>query len=202
MPNKKYINKQLKSTKEYIDALQERYAKLCVVRVDLGYKKPYSDDIVLDDANSDFNRMLNNRRSKPSVFKDQVGYICKKEYTPDKGVHLHTVFIFDGNKVLKDAHMGDKIGKYWEELTEEKGSHHNCNRNKYKFKGTGMLEHTDTKKREILDKHVTSYLCEDKQDVEPVKGNKKDRTFTRGTITKKKDKKGRPRSSKGKNKGK
>ena len=200
MSNKKYIDKHLKSTKEYIDALQEQYSKLCVIRVDLEYKKPYSDSIVLDDANENFNRMLNNRRSKPSVFKNQVGYICKKEYTPSRGVHFHTVFLYDGNKVQKDAHIGDKIGKYWEELTEEKGSYHNCNRNKYKFKGVGMLEHTDTKKRKILDKHVTSYLCKDEQNVELVKSNKKDRTFVRGTIPKSKGNIGRPRAGEGKNK--
>jgi hypothetical protein len=105
MPNDKTVNKRVQSTKKYIDALQSKHSKLCVVRVDLGYKKPYSNDMVLDDANKDFNRMLNNRRSKPSVFKHQVGYMCLKEYTKDKGVHLHTIFLYDGNKVQKDAHL-------------------------------------------------------------------------------------------------
>jgi hypothetical protein len=195
MKKKHVENKRLKSTKEYIDALQEKHSKLCVVRVDLGYKKPHSKSIVLDNANKDFNRMLNNRRGKPSVFKDQVGYICLKEYTEDKGMHFHTVFLYDGNKVQKDAYMGDKIGEYWKELTDGKGSHFNCNRKKYKYKGVGIIKHTDTKKREILDKHVTSYLCKDdeKQAVVPVSNNGKDRAFVRGTIPKVKSKAGRPR---------
>jgi hypothetical protein len=196
MLNNKTVNKRLESTKKYIDALQEKHSKLCVVRVDLGYKKPHSDSVVLDDANNDFNRMLNNRRGKPSVFKDQVGYMCKKEYTKDKGVHFHAVFLYDGQKVQKDAHMGDKIGEYWKELTDGKGSHFNCNRQKYKYKGVGMINHTDTKKREILDKHVTSYLCKDDktQDIAPVKNNSKDRAFVRGTMPKSKSTKGRPRN--------
>ena len=197
MTNTTFVNKQLKSTEDYISALQEQYSKLCVVRVDLGYKKPYSDSIVLDDANKSFNRMLNNRRSKPSVFKNQVGYICKKEYTPSRGVHFHMVFLYDGNKVQKDAYMGDKIGEYWKELTEDRGSYHNCNRKKYKNEGLGVLNHTDTEKREILDKHVISYLCKDdeEQDIEPIKHNKRSRAFTRGTLSKSKDKKkGRPRN--------
>lgn len=195
MSNKKVVNKRLDSTKEYIDALQDKYSKLCVVRVDLAYKKPFSDEIVLDDANNDFNRMLNNRRGKPSVFKDQVGYMCLKEYTEDKGVHLHTIFLYDGQKVQKDAHMGDKIGNYWKELTEDRGSHFNCNREKYKYKGIGMLHHNDSEKREILDKHVTSYLCkdDDEQDLSSVKSNKNDRAFTRGIMPKSKSKAGRPR---------
>lgn len=95
MSNNKTVNKRLESTKEYLDALQEKYSKLCVVRVDLGYKKPHSDSTVLDDANNDFNRMLNNRRGKPSVFKDQVGYMCLKEYTEDKGVHLQFLYTME-----------------------------------------------------------------------------------------------------------
>jgi len=195
MLNKKTVNKRIESTKEYVDALQEKHSKLCVVRVDLGYKKPHSDSVVLDDANEDFNRMLNNRRSKPSIFKNQVGYMCKKEYTKDKGVHFHAVFLYDGQKVQKDAHIADKIGEYWGDITKEKGSYYNCNRQKYKFKGVGMINHTDTEKREILDKHVISYLCkDDEQDLTPVKNNSKDRAFVRGTIPKNKSKVGRPRS--------
>ena len=197
MSNSKIVNKRLESTKEYIDALQEKHSKLLIVRVDLGYKKPHSDNIVLDDANDDFNRMLNNRRSKPSVFKDQVGYMCLKEYTKDKGVHLHTAFFYDGNKVQKDVYKGNQIGEYWKSLTDDKGSYYNCNREEYKNKGIGMIHHTDTEKREILDEHVTSYLCKDdeKQDITPIKGNSKDRAFVRGTIPKAKNKDGRPRIS-------
>lgn len=36
-------------------------------------------------------------------------------------------------------------------ITEGIGSSHNCNRNKYKFNGIGMLDHRDSKKRKILD---------------------------------------------------
>jgi len=120
--------------------------------------------------------MMNNRRGKPSIFKNQVGQLCLKEYTPDKGVHFHTVFMFDVHKVQKDAHMGDKIGEYWNELTEDKGSYFNCNRKDYKQKGLGMLDYKDSEKREIVDKYVISYLCkdDDKQNLIPVKNNKKD----------------------------
>lgn len=91
--------------------------------------------------------------------------------------------------------MGDKIGEYWNELTDGKGSYFNCNREKYKYKGVGMLNHSDTEKREILDKYVISYLCKDdkQQDISPVKSNSKDRAFVRGTMPKSKGNIGRPR---------
>ncbi len=190
-------NKRLNSTKEYIDGLQEQYSKLLVVRVDLGYTKECSKKIELDDVNKDLKKMLNNRRSKPSTFKNNVGYICKKEYTEDKGVHLHTLFLYDGQKVQKDAYIADEIGKYWNALiTNGRGVYHNCNRNNYKDSGIGMLDHKDTEKREILDTKVISYLCKDdeNQDIAPVKSNKKDRAFVRSTIKKKTKSIGRPRT--------
>lgn len=197
MDNKQKVNKREESTRLYMDALQDNNSKLCIVRVDLGYKKDDKGNVYisLDEANKDFKHMMDNKRGKPSIFKHQVGQMCLKEYTPNKGVHFHTVFVFNGNKVQKDAYMGDEIGKYWNEVTNDKGSHFNCNRQKYKYKGVGMLNHTDTEKREIFDKHVVSYLCkdDDKQDLSPVKNNKKDRAFTRGIMPKIKSNIGRPR---------
>ena len=86
MSNVKKVNKRAESAKEYLDALQERYSKLCIVRVDLGYKKDKKSkkvEVSLDEAINDYNHMMNNKRSKPSIFKDQVGQMCLKEYTPD-----------------------------------------------------------------------------------------------------------------------
>lgn len=193
MVNNKKINKRLESAKEYIDALSKKHSKLTIVRVDLGYKKPHSDSVRLDDANNDFNRMMNNRRGKPSVFKEQVGYICKREYAEDKGAHFHALFIYDGQKVHNSSFKADQIGKYWEGLTDEKGSFHNCHRNMYGSNGMGMLEHKDENKRKILDEDLMPYLCKDEQQIESAKENKNDRAFTRGTTPKGKGTKGRPR---------
>ena len=139
--------------------------------------------------------MMKNRRGKPSVFKDQVGYTCKKEYSKEKGVHFHTVFFYDGQQIQKDEYKGDQIGKYWNQLTEEKGSYYNCNRNKknYKKLGIGMLNHKDAEKRENLDIAVAYLGKDDHQDIAPVKSNKKDRAFVRGTIPKSNGNIGRPR---------
>lgn len=187
--------KRLKSTKKYIDALQDKYSKLCLIREDLSFKKPFSDEITLDESNKYFNKMQNNKRGKPTIFGNLVGSVCLKEYTEDKGVHIHSLLILDGNKVQKDAHMGDMIGEYWEKITEGKGSYHNCNRNKYKHTGIGMLDYSDTEKRKLLDEHVLPYLCKDdpEQELEAVKSNKKDRAFTRGIMPKSKGNMGRPR---------
>ena len=190
----KIINKRLESTKQYLDKLQENYSKLNVVRVDLAYKGDYRKDVSLEEANKDLNRMLSNRRSKPSIFKNQVGYVCKKEYTEDKGVHLHAFFFYDGQKVKKSTYKAEQIGQYWNEhITKEKGSYHNCHRNNYKNDGIGMIEHNDSKKRENLDTAI-AYLCKDTQKIASITENKKDRAFTRGIMPKSKGNVGRPRA--------
>lgn len=197
MSNTRNVNKRIESTKKYIDDLQKEYSKLNIVRVDLSYKKPHSDDITLEEANNHLTRMLNNRRSKPTIFKDQIGHVTKREFTKDRGVHFHALFIYDGQKVQKDTYKADQIGQYWEnEITQGYGSYHNCHRNDYDRKGIGILDHSESDKRKILDEDVIAYLCKDDQDISPIKESKKDRAFTRGLITKSKDKLGRPRSRK------
>ena len=187
-------NKRFKSTVKYVDKLSEDYSKLIIVRVDLSYKKPYSNNITLKEANKHINRMHNNMRSKPSIFRDMVGYVFKKEFTKDKGVHLHAIFIFDGQKVQKDAFKGDEIGKYWvEQITKGQGSFHNCNRNDYKQKGIGMLDHRDSEKRKILNDEVISYLCKNEQDIGVLKTSKRAKAFTRGVMPNGKRNKGSPR---------
>lgn len=197
MSNKKIENKRIKSTRKYFADLQERHSKLNIVRVDLGYSKEYSKNTKLKDANKDLDKMFNNMRSKPTIFKDKVGHVVKREYTEDKGVHIHAIFAFDGQKVQKDKLKAKQIGEYWSnEITKNKGSYHNCNMNKYKVNGVGMIDHRDSEKRKVLDEVVIPYLCKDEQKVDAVKSNTKDRSLTRGTIPKGKKKIGRPRNKK------
>ena len=188
MDNNKRSRKRQNSNEMYMDALQVIYSKVNVVRLDISYKKPYCQEITLEEANKDLNRLLNNRRTEHNI-----GYSCKKEYTEDKGVHIHAFFIFDGQKVLKDAHKADQIGKYWnEQITKGKGTYYNCNRNSYPEHGIGMLDHNNTEKRKNLDKAM-SYLSKEEQKIASL-SDKKERAFVRGTIPKSKGNTGRPRS--------
>ncbi len=181
------------SNEAYIDALQEKHSKINVIRVDMAYKKPFTENITLDEVTKDLNRLLNNRRSKPSIFEHNIGYIVKKEYTEDKGIHLHAFFMFDGQKVLKDAFKADEIGNYWNEnITNGKGTYYNCNKNSYPEHGIGMIDHTDVEKRKYLDKSMT-YVSKDEQHINSL-SNKKERSFVRGTIPKSKGNMGRPRN--------
>ena len=184
------------SNEKYVDALQENHSKLCVVRLDLGYKKDETNkaNITLEEANKDINKLLNNRRNN-STFDNNVGYLIKIEYGEDRDVHLHTFLFYDGQKMQRDMIMGEKIGKYWSEnITDGKGTYYNCNRNDYKEKhAIGMLDYRDVEKRRNLNSAM-AYLVKEDQSIDALKENEKDRSIRRGTLPKEKSNKGRPRN--------
>ncbi|WP_458410992.1 rolling circle replication-associated protein, partial [Aliarcobacter butzleri] len=93
---------------------------------DLGYTKEDSKSITFEDASKDLNKMLNNTRSKPTVFGEMIGYITKKELGEDKGVHIHVAIIYNGNIVREDITKAQQIGEYWKNnITKGKGVFHN-----------------------------------------------------------------------------
>ncbi|WP_152059512.1 YagK/YfjJ domain-containing protein [Aliarcobacter butzleri] len=187
--------KRQDSAEKYLDSLFNNYSKLSIVRIDLAYKKPHSNSIKLDDAIKDINRLKNNRRGKPSVFENNVGYIIKGEHTEDKGMHSHVIFFYYGNKVSKDTFKAKQIGEYWNStITNGKGTYHNCNMNNYDKKGIGMIDYKDKEKIDILKDKVMSYLCKDEQDISRVEGSKNYKSFIRGIMPKTKSSAGRPRS--------
>ena len=92
-----------RSVNNYINSLHDQYSKILAIRVDLGYLKEHSEQALLSDIKKDVKKLLDNRRGKPSIFQDQVGYVVKYENAPDKGPHAHALFLYDGQHVQKDA---------------------------------------------------------------------------------------------------
>lgn len=188
--------RMVESTTTYIDELLENHSKIQVIRLDLSYTKEHAKEASLEKINQDLKHLLNNRRTKPSVFEHMIGYICKREFTKDKGPHIHSLFIYDGQKVSKDAYKGEQIGKYWKnEITDGKGIFHNCNREKDKYAecALGMIDHTDDAKRTVLKEKAIAYLCKEEQCIDPIKQSGNERAFTRGISPRKKSNAGRPR---------
>lgn len=192
----KKLNKQnYDSAVDYLNALFDRYSKLQVLRVDLSYKKEHANTVTLKEAKEDLQHLLNNRRSKPSLFADCVGHIWKLESTPEKGPHLHTAFLYDGNKVRKDAYKASMIGKYWmDDITKGRGLSFNCNgkQDEYQKNGIGNICHTDEEKRSHLLNEVLPYLTKETQSIDSLKSGK-ERCFGKGVVPKRTSKKGRPR---------
>lgn len=183
------------SAVKYVDSLFEVYSKLQVLRLDLSYQKEYAQTLTVGDAKQDMQHLLNNRRSKPTLFKDCVGHIWKLESTPDKRPHLHAAFFYDGSKVEKDVHRASRIGAYWKDrITEGRGLHFNCNAKKadYEKCGIGKISHSDEEMRNNLLTEVLPYLTKDDQSIDSVKSGN-ERSFGKGVAPKRTSKKGRPR---------
>lgn len=181
------------SNEKYVDALQDKHSKLCVIRVDLHYKKDEANNITLEKAINDINRLLNNRRNN-SMFDNNVGYLIKAENGQDRNVHFHSFFFYDGHKVHKDIIKGEDIGKYWSKnITNGTGTYYNCNRNNYKDNhAIGILDYKNVEKRRKLDNAI-AYLVKEDQSIDALKENVKDRAIRRGTLPREKNNKGRPR---------
>ena len=94
MSESRNSQRMVESTTTYIDDLFDIHSKMQFIRLDLGYQKEHAREASLEDINQDLKHLLNNRRTKPSIFENMVGYIAKKEYTEDKGPHIHSLFIF------------------------------------------------------------------------------------------------------------
>lgn len=90
MSNSRNSKRMVESTSTYIDQLLESHSKIQVIRLDLGYTKSHASKASLEEINQDLTHLLNNRRTKPSVFGNMVGYIAKKN-SPRTEARISTV---------------------------------------------------------------------------------------------------------------
>lgn len=198
----------LRSLRRYIGRLFNRYARLLVLRIDLGYAKSprnqMSESQALEEyhlAKSHRERLYANSRNN-AIFDHLVGHVWKLEYGLDKGFHYHVMLFFDGSKVREDINLAKRIGDYWSKVvTNGEGVYWNCNANKdgYRNCGIGMINHFDHDRRNDLIEYAGCYLV--KSDLFSrviVRGNKRTgRTFGTGLVKDKDDNRGRPRSNGG-----
>ena len=82
-------------------------SRISVARVDLYYKKGKGS---LEKINNDLDKLRLNSRSKPSIFKDQIGYIIKIEKGGSDNYHSHALFIFKENVDASIMNLDEAIG--------------------------------------------------------------------------------------------
>lgn len=141
---------------------------------------------------ADRERLFENMRGKPSLFKYMVGHVCSIEWSRVGGYHMHLALFFDGSKVQKHEWLADEIGKYWVDvITDGRGLYFNCNREQYPMYFIGMVDHRDAEKRLGL-LQCLEYLAKVDQFVQ-VKPSVKCKTFTTGHMPKPSGNGGRPR---------
>ncbi|AFL72651.1 Protein of unknown function (DUF3296) [Thiocystis violascens DSM 198] len=187
---------------DYCNKLFEKYGRLSVLRLDLFYKKEFSNSVNIQDVGKDLNRLFSNRRSN-KLFANMCGYITKLEYGVEKGIHVHVIYFFDGSKRKNESHIyhAKQIGEYWKEtITKGRGEYWNCNKQASEFekngiRGIGPINHDQTLLRENLLNRVIGYLTKLDQFIKPKYGTSI-RLYRRGAHPSvPKIKRGRPRKT-------
>lgn len=141
------------------------YARLLMLRLNLRMSKNKAADYTQREFSSCINNLLNNLRSKTSLSRHLVGYMCKLEHSDRAGYHAHFIFAYDGSKVRQDIVISHQIGKYWVEQTENEGIYYSCNarRDVYDEDAIGMIHHADHEKRRLFRRHCIGYLLKMEQ---------------------------------------
>jgi len=105
------------SLEGYLSCLFDHYAKLLVVRVDLGYLKEKIDKVDIYEFNDHINHLRDLIGNKKTCFEHLEGHAWTIEQGFDRGFHCHLLLIYQGNKRQKDTYLGQKVGEKWQEIT-------------------------------------------------------------------------------------
>lgn len=148
----------------YVDAVLDRYARTCVIRVDLYYRTEAQARLRVERVFDDLNRLIA-ERERNLIFDHETGYICSVEQGEDRGYHIHAAFFFNGAAVSADIYRAQRIGELWERITRGQGCFNNCNIEKDKYHdrlGLGLIHRRDMSARG--DVHYTMrYLVKNDQ---------------------------------------
>lgn len=182
----------------YIDALFERYSKLLVLRIDLGYRKPLlrgtKEVVTFDEVWGHRRRFLKDLK-KLIPNNALAGYVWKLEYGLSKSFHYHLLIFLDGQKVREDITIARILGEHWvKAVTNGAGLYYNCNARKsgYRSLGIGLISHNDQSLREGLALAAT-YLVKPDYYIRMV-APKKGRVLGKGCLPKQPKSAGRPRT--------
>ncbi len=156
----------------YLQKLMRHYARLLFIRVDFAIKKEYQHEVDIQQFQTYLQVMSNRYSNQDGCFANLQGYAWALEEGEEKGLHCHTLLIYDGNKHQNDFGLGLKVAQYWSELTEEKGCCFISNDPEYKKKfetkgvlGIGMI-HRDNEQEVTNALNTARYLVNPEKELQ------------------------------------
>lgn len=146
---KRVDSRNQRSISTYVNSLFDQHAKLLVIRLDIGYREAYYDQLTLDLMTNDLRCYLRLIQNK---YPALVGYIWKLEYGVDRRFHTHITFIFNGAVHQRDISLGRALGEVWEDMADNNGIYFNCQTRREEYQrwgsdGIGIVHYSDTVKR-------------------------------------------------------
>ncbi len=151
-----------------VNCIFDHVDSILIIRIDLGYRREFSDQITLNIIQEHRARLLDNRRQN-ELFTHLLGYswhINNGDFSDDVGAHgLHHqfLFIFNGNNAHLESHIGRQISTYFETVITH-GWGHGCYSNnfnggeKIRFLGSQLINRNNTELRNHLLEHVAGQL--------------------------------------------
>lgn len=184
----KIHKRKAESLYDYISDLKIAHSKIMIVRLDLYYHQE-----ILDSLNSqqnvigDWSRLL--AFARKNYKQNFLGYAMKIEFGDDRGVHIHSIFVFNGSNLRRDVNVARSLGHHWvKDVVPGIGRYFNCNekkhQEKYKWRAVGTFTQIDEEFQNGV-KAMSAYVT--KPDPLPrlvVHGLR--RTFRKGDINSKK----------------
>ena len=178
MPLDKRRNLQnaFRNIKELIESLFIVYSKILVLRLDF-----YTKEIDLTKVNKHYSDLL---RWLQNTDDRYVAMICTREYTVNRGIHLHCYMFLDGEKDRDGYLFVSKVREKWLSLSPENTALNCANWDKDRYPDEkevlGIIRYTDIRQIEKLI-IVTKYLLKDLSEREwlaQTGNNLKSRLFT------------------------
>lgn len=158
--------------------------RIMVVRMDFYVSD--KDKQNLDQVNEYFSRLLSNTLYRMDYYLD---YICSKEYTEETGIHLHCLFLLDGNKIKNEKEFILLVGISWDRMVGKEHSWYSSNLHKSKYPDLapclGIVRYDEFFKIERLI-HCCKYLIKglnDREWLDRLGLNPRSRLFTTSFIT-------------------
>lgn len=171
--DKEKFDDRIKSASEFINQLYSRYSRLLFIRLDLSYLEALNNTTTIDQALADIRHLYENLDENSELSKGYLGFIRKLEWTPQKGMHHHCLFIYDYDVKRGDIYIAQLLGTYWiNTITQGRGTYHNCNMNSYENYAVGRVDRNDVEKRAKLFEHVIQYLAKVEQEPLDAKGRR------------------------------
>jgi hypothetical protein len=122
---------------EYINGLFNRYERLLVIRLDLGYRQESEGRSNALRCRYDFERFQNNQKNNP-LFGTLVGNIWSLEYHPINGFQYQCILFFNGFQSYQDTNLGHSIGQYWIDISKGDGIYWNGNDKQSDYTWNGL----------------------------------------------------------------
>lgn len=127
----KIHKRKSESLYNYIYDLKMAHNKIMIVRLDLYYHQELIQSISSQqNVVDDWNRLLTFARK--SFKESYLGYAMKVEFGNDRGVHVHSIFIFNASNLMNDVNVARSLGHHWvKDVVPGIGRYFNCNEKKY-----------------------------------------------------------------------